>query len=120
MQMSTKACKARGCQDLVIPPGEFGFRCRLTGLVPRYNPDGCPKDPRLTAEALRTGKTYRAKKPRKAGVFGDLYNDRTILWRDKTWIQYDGPAVPDGRHYPKISIEAFLAWADREVQEEQR
>lgn len=120
MQMSTKACKARKCEDLIIPPGEFGFRCRITGLVPRHNPDGCPKDPRLTDEDLQVGKTYRARKPRKAGTFGNVYNDRTIIWRDKTLVQYDGPAVPDGRHYPKISIEAFLAWADREVQEEQR
>ena len=117
MQMSTRACKARKCPDLIILPGEFGFRCRITGQVPRHNPDGCPKDPRLTAEDLRVGKTYRAKKPRKAGVFGDEYNDRTIIWRDEHRIQYDGPAVPAGRHYPKVAVEAFLAWADREVED---
>lgn len=117
MQMSTKACKARGCEDLALVPGEYGYRCRLTGQVPRFNPNGCPKDPRLTAEDLQVGKTYRAKKPRKAGVFGNLYNDRTIIWRDAHQVQYDGPAVRDGRHYPKIAVEAFLAWAAREVEE---
>lgn len=41
--MTTRKCKARGCPDLVLVEGEFGYRCRITGLVPRYNPDGCPK-----------------------------------------------------------------------------
>lgn len=42
-QMTTRACKDRGCTDLVLVPGEFGYRCRLTDQVPRHMP-GCPKD----------------------------------------------------------------------------
>lgn len=37
MRMSTRACRARGCPDLILIPGEFGYRCRLTGLIPRNN-----------------------------------------------------------------------------------
>lgn len=45
MRMSTRACRARGCPDLILIPGEFGYRCRLTALIPRNNnPAGCPKD----------------------------------------------------------------------------
>jgi len=44
MQMSTGACKARRCPDLVFVEGKYGYRCRLTGRIPRYNPDGCPKE----------------------------------------------------------------------------
>ncbi|MDI6877514.1 MAG: hypothetical protein QMC96_12180 [Methanomicrobiales archaeon] len=42
-QMTTRKCKARGCPDLVLVPGAFGYRCRVTGRIPRYNPNGCPK-----------------------------------------------------------------------------
>lgn len=42
--MTTRKCRDRKCQDLILVPGEFGYRCRLTGLVPRYNPKGCPKE----------------------------------------------------------------------------
>jgi len=43
-RMSTRACKARGCLDLVLVPGVFGYRCGLSGEVPREMPDGCPKE----------------------------------------------------------------------------
>jgi len=52
--MTTRACKDRGCTDLVLVEGEFGYRCWLTGEVPRFNPTGCPKDalsPQIKEEA---------------------------------------------------------------------
>lgn len=64
---------------------------------------------------LSVGRTYRAKKP---GRIGGLINDRTIKWIGSEEVQYDGPAVGFGRHYPKVSIEAFLKWADRDVTDE--
>lgn len=70
---------------------------------------------------LKVGKTYRAKKPRRAGrSFDSLINDRTIIWMSVggSQIQYDGPAVGIGSNYPIVSREKFLAWADRDVTEE--
>ena len=65
---------------------------------------------------LKIGRTYRAKKPRKAGDWQQpLVNDRTIKWMNSEEVQYDGPSVAIGRNYPRVSIEKFLAWADKDV-----
>lgn len=66
---------------------------------------------------IKIGRTYRAKTPRNSR---GLVNDRTVIWIDAfgTTIQYDGPSVGYGRHYPKVSREAFEAWADRDVTDE--
>lgn len=65
---------------------------------------------------LRVGRTYRAKKPAKAGDWRDpMVNDRTIKWIGCEEVQYDGPSVAFGRHYPRVSIEKFLKWAERDV-----
>lgn len=63
---------------------------------------------------LEVGKRYRAKRPRR---HGDGFNDREILWiaRDGDRVQYDGPAVALGRHFPTVSRDKFLAWASHEV-----
>lgn len=73
----------------------------------------------LTIRDIQPGKTFRGKKPRPAGPRGEL-NDRTILWVSgfRTTVQYDSSAVPDGREYPKISMEAFLNWASHEIDAE--
>jgi len=76
----------------------------------------------MEATDLKVGNTYRAKKPAPAGsMFKPVYNDRQILWisMDKSIVQYDGPAVPFGRRFPKISIEKFLRWAGEDVTAEQ-
>lgn len=41
-QMTTKKCKEKHCHSLVLYPGQFGYRCELTGEVPR-DMDCCPK-----------------------------------------------------------------------------
>lgn len=65
---------------------------------------------------LKRGRTYRAKKPRPVSSgCAVLVNDRTVMFVGATEIQYDGPAVKPGRHYPKVSKAAFLAWAERDV-----
>lgn len=65
---------------------------------------------------LKVGRTYRAKKPAKAGDWRNpLVNDRTIKWIGHEEIQYDGPSVAFGKHYPKITKEKFLAWAASDV-----
>lgn len=63
---------------------------------------------------IEVGRVYRAKKPRE--VVG-LVNDRAVLWINglRSVVQYDGPAVANGRHYPKVSMEAFLAWAGEDI-----
>lgn len=65
---------------------------------------------------LRVGRTYRAKKPARAG-WGKV-NDRQIIWIGAYELQYDGPAVANGSHYPRVSIEKFREWADRDVTDE--
>lgn len=69
----------------------------------------------LNPEDIKVGKTYRAKRF-KAGPFGGT-NDRLVLWvsRDKTQVQYDSDTVTTGRHYPKVSMEAFIKWAKEAV-----
>lgn len=68
---------------------------------------------------LKVGRTYRAKRPAAAGDYlSPLVNDRTIVWLGMLEVQYDGPSVGFGRHYPKVSIEAFLKWAARDVTDE--
>lgn len=67
---------------------------------------------------LKVGNTYRAKKPAPAGnLFSPRYNDRQIIWMsdDKSVVQYDGPAVPFGRRFPKIPTEKFLKWVGEDI-----
>jgi len=47
-----------------------------------------------------------------------LVNDRTILHIGATTVQYDSPSVSFGRHFPSVSREKFLAWAERDVTDE--
>lgn len=66
---------------------------------------------------IKVGRTYRAKKPREST---GLVADRTVVWMDSfgTTIQYDGPSVKMGRHYPKVTRAQFEAWAERDVTDE--
>lgn len=74
---------------------------------------------------IEAGKYYRAKSPRKCDDGG--YNDRHVLWMGerkigRNWVQavqYDSPAISNGRNYPYTSLEAFLKWAGREITSEQ-
>lgn len=68
---------------------------------------------------LKVGRTYRAKKPGRAGTnFRPEVNDRTITWLGAYELQYDGPSVAFGRHYPKVTREKFLEWAAKDVTDE--
>lgn len=64
---------------------------------------------------LTVGRVYRGKQPRNSA---GLVNDRQITWVGAYQVQYDSPAVSNGRHYPKVDIVDFLAWADRDITEE--
>lgn len=73
----------------------------------------------LQRHELRTGRTYRGKKPRPVTRgFDRLVNDRTVIWIGAYELQYDGPSVGNGARYPRASIDEFLAWADRDVTDE--
>lgn len=61
---------------------------------------------------LVRGRTYRAKKPANCG---GLVNDRQIIYIDARIVQYDGPAVGFGRHYPKVDRAKFEAWVGADV-----
>lgn len=69
----------------------------------------------LTAADILTGHIYEAKRPACASAF--LFNDRQVTWvsADRSLVQYDSPTVPDGRRYPKVTMEKFLKWARRDV-----
>ena len=64
---------------------------------------------------LKVGRCYRAKKPAQCDY--GLINDRQIKWINElgTELQYDGPSVKNGRHFPRVSVEKFMKWADRDV-----
>jgi len=64
---------------------------------------------------IKAGRTYRAKRPANSS---GLVNDRTVMWVGADTVQYDGPTVPFGRRYPKITKADFLKWADRDVTDE--
>ncbi len=66
---------------------------------------------------LQVGKTYRAKKPALVRSCG-LVNDRTLLYVGAFEVQYDGPSVANGRHYPRVPIEKFREWASHDVTDE--
>ena len=63
---------------------------------------------------LTVGHTYRAKRPANSG---GRVNDRTIVWKsqDGSLVQYDGPAVRFGAHYPKVTSGKFSEWAGEDV-----
>lgn len=71
----------------------------------------------LTADDIRSGRLYRGKKPKRAGIFSNEWDDRVVLWisSDRTIVQYDSYAVRNGCKYPKSSMEKFLQWVDREL-----
>lgn len=71
--------------------------------------------PALTADDIRVGKTYRAKKPVMSALG---YNDRTVIHKGQRTVQYDGSAVKLGSRYPTVPMEKFLRWASHEVEEE--
>lgn len=77
----------------------------------------------LTEKDLVVGRWYRAKKPRRvARTFGNADgepNDRKITWIGLGQLQYDGPSVKFGSHYPKQDIEKFLKWVGRELTNEE-
>lgn len=66
---------------------------------------------------IKVGRAYRAKKPRPAGHFPFYYNDRQVMWIDSlgTTVQYDSPAVRNGRHFPKMDMAKFKEWAGEDV-----
>lgn len=72
----------------------------------------------MTELTLQAGRCYRAKKPRPAGQFTAYANDRQILRIGSTTVQYDGPSVRNGSHYPTISKDEFLAWAACDITDE--
>ena len=71
-----------------------------------------------TSLELIVGHVYEAKRPRRVGLFASLMNDRQIKFIGFDYVQYDSPTVDFGRNYPKVSKEAFLEWAGRDITKE--
>ena len=70
------------------------------------------KEPAAAGLSIAVGRTYRAKKPANCGGY---INDRQVLWSNGEVVQYDGPAVANGRKYPKVTMDDFKAWAGKDV-----
>jgi hypothetical protein len=71
----------------------------------------------LTDTDIKVGRVFSAKRPQQAGIFDRRLNDRQVLHvsvLDRT-LQYDSPTVRTGRHYPRVSFDAFLRWAKADV-----
>lgn len=70
----------------------------------------------LTADDLKVGSWYRAKKPRRVPRTG-RWNDRQIIHLNegRTSVQYDGDSVRNGHLYPRVTTAEFLAWAGFEL-----
>ena len=68
----------------------------------------------LTAEDVKVGSTYRAK---RFTQFLTATNDRHVVWisSDRSEVQYDSDTVAVGRRLPRVSMEKFLKWAKGEV-----
>ncbi|MDH1511816.1 hypothetical protein N5I28_18870 [Pseudomonas mosselii] len=66
---------------------------------------------------LERGRTYRGKKPACVRSCG-LVNDRTVIYVGVDEVQYDGPSVAPGRHYPRMPIKKFLEWVGHDVTDE--
>ena len=71
-----------------------------------------------TSLELIVDHVYEAKRPRSVGLFEPLMNDRQIKFIGFDYVQYDSPTVDLGREYPKVSKEAFLKWAGRDITKE--
>ena len=69
----------------------------------------------LKVEHILPGRCYEAKKPEKH--HSGFWNDRQVRWvnSDRTKVQYDGPTVANGRHFPTIEMDKFLKWVGRDV-----
>lgn len=74
--------------------------------------------PALTAEDIQEGHWYRAKHPREVGWPPEV-NDRRVIHISiyKKVVQYDGPSVAIGAHFPKVSMDQFLYWVSHDVTE---
>lgn len=58
----------------------------------------------------------RRSLPPSGGSFEEKYfNDRVVLYVNDVAVQYDGPAVPSGSHYKKVTREQFEKWAGEDV-----
>lgn len=66
---------------------------------------------------LERGRTYRGQKPACVPSCR-LVNDRTVIYVGVDEVQYDGPSVAPGRHYPRVPIGKFLEWAGHDLSDE--
>ncbi|MBV9849842.1 MAG: hypothetical protein JO250_09240 [Armatimonadetes bacterium] len=74
----------------------------------------------MTRDDVQPGKYFRARRPRISGWDdGPILNDRKVLHVGISGVQYDSPSVANGRHFPTVTMEKFLAWAGQEITPEQ-
>lgn len=66
---------------------------------------------------LAVGHIYRGRR-RRQNPFTGKYDDRIIIYLNKTTVQYDSYFVANGRGNPTTTRAAFLRWAKEEIVEE--
>src|SRR5580693_8553170 len=71
--------------------------------------------PALSAQDLKVGRVYRAKKPKFYGLLPRLRGDRQIIYLGGDQVQYNEPELKVGRHYTRTTVEKFLQWAAEDV-----
>ena len=73
----------------------------------------------VTREDVLPGRVFSAKR-RSYGAFDGLINDRQVKWVGalRTEVQYDSPTVANARKFPKVTMDAFLKWVDRDITED--
>lgn len=77
-----------------------------------------PTKEQLSADDIKEGRVYAAKRPRKVGeFFRPVWNDRQVCWisKDRSRVQYDSPAVRNGGKFPAVSMDEFLAFVGSDV-----
>lgn len=92
MTRTVQQCRAQGCQDLILIPGEFGYRCRYSGESPRFTPD-C-KHPGL--HPVHRGELKPSAKNCE-GCYKLMWEDLSppaISRRRRVCIWFDPPRIP--------------------------
>lgn len=115
MSRTVQQCRNQGCPDLVLIPGEFGYRCKEFGVSPRYapycpllsphNPHGCCPE-----KSCHVG-SWDAESCRSCGARCGLHCD---LYRGAfaTHVRIHPPTHPVQAGLEKASVKNCAKYVD--------
>lgn len=97
---TVRECRDRHCPDLILIPGEYGYRCRHSGQTPRYTTTDCKMD---KPHPVHTGELPASSKNCK-GCYGlvwqDWYDFGTGYHRRRVCTWHDPPRIPGNIRCP--------------------